>query len=146
VDRDPLGCFGAGVFLGSVLLTLRPLPRRGLAVCLANIVGGLVLVLYGSSQVLLLSMGALLLWGLGASVFINYVVALLQQHANPRMMGRVMSMYSLVFFISMPIGYAQAGLVTHQFGPQVTLVASGLVAAAIGLLCLVLVRPVRTLE
>jgi MFS family permease len=140
------GCFGAGVFLGSVLLTLRPLPRRGLAVCLANIVGGLVLVLYGSSQVLLLSMGALLLWGLGASVFINYVVALLQQHANPRMMGRVMSMYSLVFFISMPIGYAQAGLVTHQFGPQVTLVASGLVAAAIGLLCLVLVRPVRTLE
>ncbi len=140
------GCFGAGVFLGSVLLTLRPLPRRGLAVCLANFVGGLVLVLYGSSWVLPLSGGALVLWGLTASVFINYVVALLQQHANPRMMGRVMSMYSLVFFISMPIGYAQAGLVTHRFGPQVTLVASGLVAAAIGLLCLALVRAVRGLE
>jgi len=140
------GCFGAGVLLGSVLLTLRPLPRRGLAVCLANFMGGLVLVLYGSSRVLLLSGGALVLWGLGASVFTNYMVALLQQHTNPRMMGRVMSMYSLVFFISMPIGYAQAGLVTHRFGPQAALVASGLIAAAIGGLCLALARAVRGLE
>jgi MFS family permease len=140
------GCFGAGVFLGSVLLTLRPLPRRGLAVCLANFVGGVVLVLYGASHVLSLSMAALVLWGFGGSVFINYVVALLQQHTDPRMMGRVMSMYSLVFFISMPIGYGQAGLVTHRFGPQVTLVASGLIAAAIGLLCLARARSVRALE
>jgi uncharacterized membrane protein (UPF0136 family) len=43
------GCFGAGVFGGSVLLTLRPLPRRGLAVCVSNLVGGLLLVLYGTS-------------------------------------------------------------------------------------------------
>jgi len=140
------GCFGAGVFLGSLLLTLRPLGRRGLAVCLANFSGGVVLVLYGSSHVLPLSIGTLLLWGLGASVFINYVVALLQQHTDPRMMGRVMSMYSLVFFISMPVGYAQAGLVTHQFGPQATLVSSGVAAAAIGLLCLALARSVRALE
>jgi len=139
------GCFGAGVFVGSVLLTLRPMPRRGLAACLANFVGGLVLVLYGSSHRLLLSVGALVLWGLGASVFVNYVVALLQQHAHPRMIGRVMSMYSLVFFISMPVGYAQAGLVTHHFGPQPALVASGLVAAAIGLLFLALAKPVRAL-
>jgi len=140
------GCFGAGVFLGSLLLTLRPLGRRGLAVCLANFAGGVILVLYGSSHVLPLSIGTLLLWGLGASVFINYVVALLQQHTDPRMMGRVMSMYSLVFFVSMPIGYAQAGLVTHRFGPEVTLVSSGVVAAAIGLLCLALARSVRALE
>ena len=140
------GCFGAGTFVGSVLLTLRPLPRRGLAVCLANFVGGVVLVLYGSSHRLFLSVGALVLWGFGASVFINYVVALLQQHAHPRMIGRVMSMYSLVFFISMPVGYAQAGLVTHHFGPQPALVGSGLAAAAIGLLCLALARSVRALE
>jgi len=140
------GCFGVGVFLGSVFLTLRPIPRRGLAVCFANFAGGLVLMLYGSSHRLPFSVGTLVLWGLCASVFTNYVVALLQQHTDPRMMGRVMSMYSLVFFISMPIGYAQAGLVTHRFGPEPTLLASGLVAAAIGLVCLALVRPVRALE
>jgi hypothetical protein len=54
-------------------------------------------------------------------------------------------MYTLVFFVSMPIGYAQAGLVTSLFGPQTTLLASGLLASAIGLLCLALVRPVRAL-
>ena len=139
------GCFGAGVFAGSVILTLRPLPRRGLAICLANVVGGLVLILYGLSETLLLSAVVLVAWGLGASVFINYVVTLLQQLTEPRMMGRVMSMYSLAFFIAMPIGYAQAGAVTNAFGPEVTLVSSGAVATAIGLGCLALVRRIREL-
>jgi predicted MFS family arabinose efflux permease len=139
------GCFGAGVFAGSLLLTLRPLPRRGLAVCASNLAGGCVLVLYGSSETLRLAATALFVWGLCASVFINYVVALLQEHTDPSMMGRVMSMYSLVFFVAMPIGYAQAGLVTSLWGPQATLVASGGVAAAIGLACLAWLRPVRAL-
>jgi predicted MFS family arabinose efflux permease len=139
------GCFGAGVFAGSLLLTLRPLPRRGLAVCASNLAGGCVLVLYGSSGTLGLAAAALFVWGLCASVFINYVVALLQEHTDPSMMGRVMSMYSLVFFVAMPIGYAQAGLVTSLWGPQATLVASGGVAAAIGLACVAGLRPVRAL-
>lgn len=139
------GCFGAGVFLGSLALARWPLPRRGLAVCCANLNGGLVLVAYARSHTLLLSGGLLLVWGLGASIFINYVVALLQEHTEPRMMGRVMSMYTLVFFVSMPLGYAQAGLVSSAFGPQTALVASGSIAAAIGLACLALLRPVRAL-
>ena len=48
----------------------------------------------------------------------NFVVALLQEHAEPRMIGRVMSMYSLAFFVAMPLGYAQAGVLTSAFGPQ----------------------------
>ena len=139
------GCFGAGVFVGSLVLTLRPLSRRGLAVCLSNLAGGCVLVLYGSSETLFFCAATLLVWGLCASVFINYVVTLLQEHTEPAMMGRVMSMYSLVFFVAMPVGYAQAGFVTSLFGPQTTLVASGLVAAALGLACVTWLRPVRAL-
>src|SRR3990172_2558759 len=89
---------------------------RGLAVCLSNLVGGCVLVLYGASSVLWLSAGTLVVWGVCASVFINYVVALLQEHTEPAMMGRVMSMYSLVFFVAMPIGYAQAGVGAGPWG------------------------------
>ncbi|HSF03420.1 MAG TPA: hypothetical protein VLA62_10425, partial [Solirubrobacterales bacterium] len=131
---------------GSLVLTLRPLGRRGLAVCVSNLVGACILVAYGLSETLLLSAGVLLVWGLCASVFINYVVALLQEHADPTMMGRVMSMYSLVFFVAMPIGYAQAGVVTTLWGPQTTLVANGLAAAAVGLGCVLFLRPVRVLE
>jgi predicted MFS family arabinose efflux permease len=139
------GCFGAGVVLGSVMLTLRPLPKRGLAVCLSVLVAGLLLVLYGSSRSLYLSAALLLVWGLCPAVFINYVVALLQEHADVRMMGRVMSMYSLAFLASTPIGFAQAGVVTSLYGPQTTLVASGAIATAIGLACVIWLKPVRAL-
>ncbi len=139
------GCFGGGVFAGSVALTLRPLPRRGLAVCIVNIVGGLVLVGYSRSETLPVAAVLLFAWGLGASVFMNYVVALLQQHSDRRMIGRVMSMYTLVFFVSMPIGYGQSGLLTGSYGPQTTLLVNGILATAIGLLCLAFLRPVRDL-
>ena len=66
----------------------------------------------------------LVLWGMGASVFINYVFALLQERADERMIGRAMSMYSLAFFLSVPAGHAQAGAVTSAFGPQACLLAS----------------------
>jgi MFS family permease len=140
------GCFGAGVFTGSALLTWRPLPRRGLAVCVANTVGGAVLVAYGSSESLAFSAAALVVWGMGASVFMNYVVTLLQEHAEPAMMGRVMSMYSLAFFASMPLGYAQSGLLTRLFDAPTTLVANGIAAAAIGVLTLTLGRSLRALD
>jgi MFS family permease len=139
------GCFGAGVFFGSLLLTWRPLPQRGLALCSSHLLGGTTLVLYGLSETLWVSASLLVLWGLGASVFMNYTVALLQEHTEPRMMGRVMSMYSLVFFVSMPLGYAQAGAVTSALGPQTTLLASGVLAAGVGLGCLAFARPVRAL-
>ncbi|MDJ0847485.1 MAG: MFS transporter [Myxococcota bacterium] len=139
------GCFGFGVFAGSVMLTQRPLPRRGLAVCLTIFCGGLTQLLYGLSEVLLVSAALQVVSGLNASVFVNYVVTLLQQHTEPRMMGRVMSMYTLAFFGAMPLGYTQAGFVTRTFGPQTTLVMSGLVAMAVGLTAVALLRPVRSL-
>jgi MFS family permease len=138
-------CFGTGVFAGSLFLTLRPLPRRGLALCATQLSGGLLLVLYGLSETLWLSAALLVVWGLGASVFMNYAVALLQEHTEPHMMGRVMSMYTLAFFVSMPLGYAQAGALTSAFGPQATLLASGAVAALTGLGCLAFARSVRAL-
>jgi MFS family permease len=140
------GCFGGGVFLGSLILTLRPLPRRGLAVLCSNFTGGVVMGLYSQSRELGVSAVLLVVWGLGASVFMNYVVTLLQQHAEPAKMGRVMSMYSLAFFIAMPIGYGQAGALTTRFGPEATLLANAIAAAAIGLAGLALLRVVRHLD
>lgn len=139
------GCFGGGVVAGSVALTLRPLARRGLSVCITNLTGGLILLAYGWSEALWVSAVILVVWGVSASIFINYVVALLQEHTEPRMIGRVMSMYSLAFFLAMPLGYAQAGALTSAFGTQSTLLANGAAAAAIGLACLLGLRSVRSL-
>lgn len=140
------GCFGAGVLVGGIVLTLRPIPRRGLAVCASTLMGGIVLILYGSSGSLAVAGSLLFVWGLGASVFINYAVALLQHHTEPHMIGRVMSMYTLVFLAASPLGYLQAGAVAGAFGPRATLLASGAVATAIGLAAVAFLRPVRELE
>jgi predicted MFS family arabinose efflux permease len=140
------GCFGVGVLLGSLLLMWRPLPHRGRGVLRANLGGGALLIAYGWSDQLALSAGLLVLWGMNASVFINYVVTLLQENAEPTMLGRVMSMYSLMFFLAMPAGYAQAGLVTRFFGPAVTLVASGIAAVGVAVVCFARLQAVRDLE
>lgn len=140
------GCFGAGVVTGSLLLTFRPLPRRGLALCVSNLFGGVVLLLYSQSEVLAAAAALLVVWGLGAAVFMNYVVTLLQEESEPHMLGRVMSMYSLVFFVAMPLGYGLAGAATAAFGTQTTLVLGGAGAAAVGILGLVGLRSVRELR
>lgn len=140
------GCFGGGVVAGSLLLTWRSLPRRGLAVCIANLMGGFVLTAYSQSHSLAMSAAILLLWGISASVFMNYVIALIQERAEPRMIGRVMSMYSLTFFISMPAGYAQAGAITSAFGAEASLLSSGIAAIAVAVACLVWMRSVRELR
>jgi MFS family permease len=139
-------CFGGGVLAGSLYLTWKPLPRRGLAICLSTISGGVTMIVFGLSESLPLSAAVLVIWGLGAAVFINYAVALLQQHTEPAMMGRVMSMYTLAFFAAAPLGYAQAGLVTSQFGPQAALLSSGACAIGIGLLAAARLHSVRALD
>jgi MFS family permease len=139
------GCFGSGVVAGSIALTFWRIPRRGLAVCITNLTAGLIMFSYGLSETLALSAVILVFWGVGASIFMNYVVALLQEQSEPRMIGRVMSMYSLAFFIAMPLGYAQAGALTNAFGPRVALLTSAVAAAAIGLGNLLALRSVRSI-
>jgi predicted MFS family arabinose efflux permease len=139
------GCFGAGVVTGSIVLTFSKVRRRGLAVCITNLTAGLILLAYGSSRTLWLSAVILAVWGMGASIFMNFVVALLQEQSEPRMIGRVMSMYSLAFYIAMPLGYAQAGALTDAFGPQAALQINGVIAAAIGLVNLLALRSVRSI-
>jgi MFS family permease len=140
------GCFGGGVLVGSMLLTIVRFPRRGIAVGATTLVGGFISVAYGLSTHLWWSAVLQVISGLNAAVFANYAIALLQERADPARVGRVMSMYSLAFFASMPIGYAQAGLVTRWLGPQATLIESGILAAVVGLVCLLWLKPVRDLD
>lgn len=140
------GAFGAGIFCGSILLTRIRVPYRGGAVICATISGGLMLTLYSRTTDVRLVLPVLFVWGLGAAVFINFVVALLQELAEERMMGRTMSMYSLVFFVSGPLGYAQAGLLTDRYGPQHTLLLNGLTAIVCGVLALTILRNARAVR
>ncbi|MGD9932166.1 MAG: MFS transporter [Dehalococcoidia bacterium] len=141
------GCFGGGILLGSLALTVKRLPRRGLFVCLCVFVGGFFFIGYGLTSSLPLAMVFLVLLGMtGPAVFINTVVALIQEYTPPQMMGRVMSMYGLTFMATSPIGYAQAAVVERFVGPANTVVISGLMCTSLGLLCVLFLKPVRRLD
>lgn len=141
------GCFGAGILIGSLLLTMIRPSRRGLVLCSSVLMGGVFMGLYGLSSSLPLNMLFLVLAGvLGPAIFINFATALLQEHTERHMMGRVMSMYGLAFTASTPLGYAQAGVMATLYGPQVTVIVSAVLAAAIGILAMLFLRPVTRLR
>ena len=128
----------------SGLMTLRPLPRRGLLVALTPVLAAVPLVVFGLSERPWLTVVALLAIGPPAAIFMNLSLALLQEHTPQAVMGRVMGVYSLMFAASMPIGIAQTGLLTTLWGPQVCIVASSIAGGVAGILLLVW-SPVRKL-
>ncbi|MBI2764782.1 MAG: MFS transporter [Chloroflexi bacterium] len=138
--------FGGGILIGSVLMSARRFDHRGALLISSVIIGPMGSILFGLSHSAGLSMAILVVQGiLGPAIFINFAVALLQEHAAPRMMGRVMSMYSLAFTASIPLGLAEAGLVSNFWGPQVSIVSSGIICVVIGILCMAFLTPVRRL-
>ncbi len=140
------GGFGIGVLAGSMALTGVRLSRRGLVLCASPMLGGLVFVAYGLSTNVWLSLALMVPWGLSAAIFINMVTPLLQENSSMPMLGRVMSMSSLAFAISTPLGFLHSGVVSKFAGPDVSVIASGALFAAIGVLCVLFLRPVRRLR
>ena len=138
------GTFGAGMIVSSALMTLRPLPRRGLLLALSPVAGAPLLVLFGLSEIPWLTVAALLAIGPPAAIFTNLSLALLQEQTEEAVMGRVMGVYSLMFVASAPIGYAQTGLVTSLIGPQASIVASAAAGGVAGI-ALLFWLPVRKL-
>jgi hypothetical protein len=141
------GCFGGGIVAGSIALSIVRLGHRGFLICASVLAGGLCATAYGLTSSLPLAMALLFVFGFsGPAIFINYGVALLQQNVSRQMMGRVMSMWGLAFSASTPIGYLQAGVIANAYGPQATVISSGIIAAVIGVLVLVFLGPVRRLQ
>ncbi len=141
------GCFGGGIVIGSILMSFIRFKRRGLLLSASVLMGGTLLAFYGASSNLPFSMISLVAMGIvGPAIFINFAVALLQENSDRAMMGRVMSMYGLSFTASTPVGYLQAGIQANLWGPQATIVSSSIIAAVIGLLAVLFLKPVNRLR
>jgi MFS family permease len=140
------GGFGIGTLLGSLLLTMVVIRRRGLVLTFAPIPGGVIFILYGLSTDVWLSLALMFAWGLSAAIFINMVTPLLQEAADPAMLGRVMSVSSLCFSISIPLGLAQAAVISTVWSPETAALVSGGISAGIGVLTAIALSPVRRLR
>jgi MFS family permease len=141
-----VGSMGAGILVGSVLMSMIRLRRRGLLLCGSLLGGGLFWFLYGFAPNVWMAMSLVFVAGiLGPAVFINFAVALLQENSDRAMMGRVMSIYGLSFSVSTPFGFAQAAGQVALWGPQNTIIASSAVVLVLGVLAVTLLKPVTRL-
>lgn len=141
------GAFGAGILAGSVLLTLHPLRRRGLLVCICLVAGGPFFLFYGIAPNVWVAMAMLFLLGItGPAIFINAVFALLQENTRPEMLGRVTSMYGLTFTLALPAGFFLAGALATAIGERATVVAGAIAITVVGIVCTATMRSVRSLE
>ena len=141
-----VGSMGAGILIGSLLMSVLKLKRRGLLLCFSLLGGGLFWFLYGFAPNVWVAMGLVVIAGiLGPAIFINFAVALLQENSERAMMGRVMSIYGLSFSASTPIGYAQAAGQVALWGPQTTVIVSAGIVMVLGMLAMLFLRPVTRL-
>ena len=130
-----LSVMGAGSFAAALALARRPSPSVRLLGVAGIGVGGFGLAA-ALAPSLALEWGALAGLGFAAIAFMITGNTTLQLTADARMRGRVMSLYSVVFLGSTPIGAPLAGWIAEHLGPRLALGAGGVIAAAASVVAL----------
>ncbi len=130
VDAAGFGLMTGAMGVGSVLAALwlayrrRPTLRRLLTGAAAFSV---LLLLVGLSRIFALSLGLLLVLGFASVFFTANAQTILQLTAPDEFRGRIMSLYTLLFLGTTPIGSSFVGAVAERWGVQTALaVAAGL--------------------
>ena len=91
-------------------------------------------------SLLLLPIGML---GMTTNISANTSV---QMAADPKMRGRVMSLYMMVFVGGTPVGAPLIGALAEAFGPRSSIIAGGVVTALSGVVAAVVMTRVRSLK
>ncbi len=125
---------GVGSVVGALVVGARGRTGPGL-IAAAALAFGVLALLAALAPTLAFELPALALLGAAAVTFAASVNSSLQLAVEPRMRGRVMALYSVVFLGSTPIGGPLAGWLSEAYDPRVALLlaaVSGLSAAWAG--------------
>jgi MFS family permease len=120
-----LTAFGAGALVGALRLTGRP-GRPGLRFNLMLGLGACAVGLgvFAWSRLIPLSLVAGALAGFGLIVYVGSTNTLLQLTTDDRYRGRVMSLYTLMFSGTTPIGALMAGAIAQRWNAPIATTAS----------------------
>jgi MFS family permease len=124
--------FPAGTVLGSLWLLVRGgIRRKGQALLLGLLGGGLSLVVTGLPLPFPAFLCAIFAWGLCGAVFLNMSRTLFQENAPALLRGRVLSVYSVALLGVAPASNLGAGLLAAALGPALGCVAFGFAMVAV---------------
>jgi len=123
---------GLGAVAGALAMGARDRPRPRFTTTAAIVFGG-AMALTAAAPSLGLALAALVLTGAASVAFAASVNSSLQLSARPRMRGRIMALYSMVFLGSTPIGGPLCGWLAGWAGPRWALAMGAAAAIAGGL-------------
>jgi MFS family permease len=122
---------GLGALVGALWIAAVGSSRsRGQMLMLGSFLMPAFLVLFSTTRQLPFSMIALFAAGLGFMIMMNSGNALVQTNVPDELRGRVMSLYSLIFFGLMPIGALINGQLATLIGPPATVLLNAVIMLA----------------
>jgi len=136
---------GVGSILSSLVLASLPNRKRGLMMLCGNIILGAALIIFSFSNSWTLSLVVIAFVGLGQMVQMALGNTLIQYYINPAYLGRVMSIMMMQFGL-MSLSTFVAGLLTEVWGIQWAIGGLAIILAFLGVLALIFLRRIRTLE
>ena len=136
---------GVGAMAGSIVLASLPSRRRGLMLALSALVLGVALMAFAFSRSWPLSLGLIVLVGLGQTGRMTLSSTLVQSHVDNEYMGRVMSVFMMQFgFTSFSTFFA--GVLTEAVGVQWAIGSFALALALISVLVIAFVPRIRRMD
>jgi MFS family permease len=123
---------GAGAIVGGLLSASRPDPTHLRLMRSATVFGCTVLVV-SAMPTIWWAMVALPFTGAVSVTYIALANSVLQVNADPAMRGRVMSLYTMAFMGTTPLGAPIIGAIADRLGPRVALQVGAVAAIASGI-------------
>ncbi|HUS96412.1 MAG TPA: MFS transporter, partial [Hyphomicrobiaceae bacterium] len=138
---------GAGALVGSLIVaSLSGMRRKGMLLTFGNLFFPLALLLLSMSHSLVTSLCVLPLIGMGFVLQNATANTLVQSIVSDELRGRVMAVYTLMFFGTAPFGALWAGTIAQALGPTAAIAISGGIMLAFALIVLFIVPSLRKLE
>lgn len=125
---------GIGSLAGSLAIASMPSRSRGLVLLASALLVGVSLLAFAASTSYWLSVGILIVVGVGQAGRMSLSNVLVQSYVDDAYRGRVMSVYTMEFSL-MSLGIFAIGLLAQEVGPQVAVAgsAAGLILLSVGL-------------
>ena len=123
---------GIGALIGAIYLGNRTTIRGlGKVVALGGTLMGLGLILFSISKSLAISMASLAVVGLGGVLLMASSNTLMQSLVDEDKRGRAMSIFTMSFTGTMPLGNLLVGSVAGRVGPVRTFAAAGIICLGV---------------
>lgn len=126
-----VGATGAGALAAALSLAFRrDIPDKGRFISIAALISSAALLVFSISANFILSFAALLLVGWGLVSFLATANSFIQLSVPDNLRGRVMSVFTLVFLGTAPLGNSIAGVVADYIGSPALVTISSIICMA----------------